>query len=328
MTAMMTALFGGTTPQWQPREVPVPEPGPGQVLVRAHAVSLNNADVQQLDSSFDPDAGKKTEYLAGYEFAGDIAAIGPGAETARVGDRVMGTTQGAFAQYVLADHRHVMPIPESVGYEEASALPTGLLTEHGALTRARFNSGQSVLITGATSSIGLTGVQMAKALGATLVIATTRSKAKEALLRKAGADTVIVTDGQDLMQTALDATGGEGVDVVLDHVGGQTFANCLPATRTDGHVVNIGRLGGPQSTIDLDALSYRHLHVRGVSFGFSRPEALGQVVAAVVDEVMPAVADGRIRPVIDSIHAFDRAHEAADRMRGHQAHGKIILAVP
>ncbi|MFJ1549331.1 alcohol dehydrogenase catalytic domain-containing protein [Streptomyces sp. NPDC088246] len=149
---MMAALFGGTAPHQETREVPVPEPGPGQVLVRAHAVSLNNAGVQQLDSSFAPAAGQRTEYLAGYEFADDIAATGPGAENVRIGDRVMGTTRGAFAQYILADHRHVMPIPESLGYDEASALPTSLLTEHGALTRARFQSGQSVLITGAPGS--------------------------------------------------------------------------------------------------------------------------------------------------------------------------------
>lgn len=328
MTEMMTALFGGTAPHWQTREVPVPEPGPGQVLVRARAVSLNNADVQQLDGFSAPDTGRRREYLAGYEFAGDIADTGPGADSVHIGDRVMGITQGAFAQYVLADHRHIMPIPETLGYDEASALPTGLLTEHGALTRARFRSGQSVLITGATSSIGLIGVQMAKATGAAHVIATTRSKTKEPLLRRSGADSVVVTDGQDLTQAVLDATGGEGADVVLDHVGGQTFADCLPATRVDGHVVNIGRLDGSRATIDLDALSYRHLHVRGVSFGFGRPEALGHVVAAAVEEVMPAVADHRIRPVVDSVHAFDRAHEAANRMRGHQAHGKIVLIVP
>lgn len=203
-----------------------------------------------------------------------------------------------------------MPIPETLGYDKASALPTGLLTEHGALTRARFQAGQSVLITGATSGIGLIGVQMAKALGASLVIATTRSPAREALLQKAGADRVI------------------GVDMVLDHVGGQTFADCLPATRVDGHLVNIGRLDRAESTIDLDALSYRHLHVRGVSFGFTRPEALGHVITALTDKVLPAVADSRIRPVIDSVHSFGQAHEAADRMRGHQAHGKIILTVP
>jgi NADPH2:quinone reductase len=193
---------------------------------------------------------------------------------------------------------------------------------------AGLQAGHTVLITGATSSIGLIGVQIAKVLRAATVIATTRSEAKEALLKKAGADTVIVTKDHDLTQAVLDATGGEGADVVLDHVGGQTFADCLPATRVDGHLINIGRLGQAESTIDLDTLSYRHLHVRGVSFGFSRPEALGHVIAALSGEIMAAVADSRIRPVIDSVYAFDQAHEAADRLRSHQAHGKIILTVP
>ncbi|MGW7239581.1 hypothetical protein [Streptomyces sp. NPDC054804] len=96
----------------------------------------------------------------------------------------------------------------------------------------------------------------------------------------------------------------------------------------DGHLANIGRLGQAESTIDLDVLSYRHLHVRGVSSGFSRPEVLGHVIAALRDEVMPAVADNRIHPAIDSVHACDQAHEAAERMRSHQAHGEIILTVP
>ncbi|MER7842248.1 zinc-binding dehydrogenase [Streptomyces sp. NPDC096040] len=111
-------------------------------------------------------------------------------------------------------------------------------------------------------------------------------------------------------------------------VGRAAVSAPLPATRVDGHLVNIGRLDQAKSTIDLDALSYRHLHVRGVSLGFSRPEALGHVIAALRDEVMPAVADNRIHPVIDSVHACDQAHEAAEGMRSHQAHGKIILTVP
>ncbi|MGW0583762.1 quinone oxidoreductase family protein, partial [Streptomyces sp. NPDC002920] len=269
MPVTMTALFGGIGPDWAPRQVPVPEPGPGQVVVRARAVALNNADASMLAAADPTSGGTGNEYQAGYEFAGEVIAIGDGVQAPAVGTRVMGTTPGSFAQYVLADHRHVLPVPDELGHEEACALPTGMLTEHGALSVAGFRAGRSVLITGATSSIGLIGVQIARALGASRIIATTRSAAKSELLKRAGADTVVVSGEQDLARAVLDATDGEGVDVALDHVGGQTFAACLPATRTDGAVVNIGRLDQAASTIDLDALSYRHLRVCGVSFGFT-----------------------------------------------------------
>lgn len=197
MTSTMTALFGGTGPDWAPRQVPVPQPGPGQIVVRARAVALNNADASMLAAADPTSGGTGKDYQAGFEFAGEVTAVGDGVDAPAIGSRVMGTTPGSFAQYVLADHRHVLPVPDELGHEEACALPTGMLTEHGALMVAGFQAGQSVLITGATSSIGLIGVQIAKALGADRIVATTRSAAKRDLLIRAGADTVVITDEQD-----------------------------------------------------------------------------------------------------------------------------------
>ncbi|MEU5598442.1 zinc-binding dehydrogenase [Streptomyces sp. NPDC020298] len=328
MTATMTALFGGTGPDWTPRQVPVPKPGPGQIVVRAHAVALNNADAAMLAAADPTAGGSGKEYQAGYEFAGEIAVVGDGVDTATVGQRVMGTTPASFAQYVAADHRHVLPIPDGLDFTEACALPTALLTEHGALTSGGYQPGQSLLITGATSSIGLIGVQIARALGAGPIVTTTRSAGKHSLLEQAGADTIVVTSEQDLTQAVLDATAGEGVDLALDHVGGQTFAACLPATKVDGTVVNVGRLDTAAATIDLDALSYRHLRVHGVSFGFTRAAELGAVIAAAGQDLLPAVADGRVRPLIDSILSFNTADQAVTRLRSHRALGKIVLTVP
>lgn len=328
MSENMTALFGGVGPDWELRQVPLPEPGPGQVVVRARAVAMNEADISMLDRA-DPTAGGSGEqYQAGFEFAGEVAALGRGVDDAEVGTRVMGTTPQSFAQHVLVDHRHITRVPDEVDFAEASALPTGLLTEHGSLRLGNFAPGQSVLITGGTSGVGLIGVQIAQALGADGVLATTRSADKHELLRQAGADVVVNTTTQNLTAAVLEATGGHGVDVVLDHVAGQTFADCLPATRVDGHVVNIGRLDRAESTIDLDALSYRHLRLVGVSFGFTRAEELAQVIAGLAPEVIPAVAQRRIRPVIDSTFELAQAKRAADRMRSNQAHGKIVLTMP
>jgi len=327
MPQSMIALFGGFGPDLLGREVPVRKPGPTQVLVRARAVALNNVDPQMLAQAYDVSTGTGTEYLAGYEFAGDVVSVGPDVKGVEVGRRVMGTTPRSFAQYVACDHRHLIRVPDGLGYEQACALTTGLLTEYGALRRGGFVRGSSVAVTGATSGIGLIGIQVAKVLGATTVIGTTRSQARARLLRHAGADVAIVTSTQAVSQALLDATGGRGVDMVLDHVGGQILASCLPGTGDGGSVINIGRLGGAEALIDLDALSHRHLTLRGVSFGFDPPEQIGDVIAALAHDVMPAVADGRIRPVIDAVLPFDQANDAIARVRGGRAEGKVVLTM-
>ena len=270
MTETMRALVAGRGPEWVLAEVSVPQLGPGQVLIRNRASATNNADLPMLAEAAPGGGETNSEFVAGFEYAGEIAAVGEDTGDWQVGDAVMGTFPSAFAEYLVADHRYVLPRPEGLEPEVACALPTALLTEFGALTVAGFTSGQSVLITGATTGIGMIGVQIVKTLGASRVIATTRSAAKRELLADLGADTVIVTGEEDLTEATLVATDGAGADVVLDHVAGDTFAQCLPATAEDGHVVNIGRLDGPVSTINLDSLSYRHLTVHGVSFGFSR----------------------------------------------------------
>jgi len=327
MTDTMRALVGGIGPEWVLEEVPVPQPGPGEVLIRNRAAATNNADIPMLAEADPTHGGHGKAFIAGFEYAGEVAALGEGVDTWQVGDAVMGSIPSAFAEYVIADHRFVLPRPEGLDPQIACALPTGLLTEHGALTTAGFTAGQSVLITGASTAIGLIGAQMVKALGASHVIGTTRSSAKRALLTDAGVDTVIVTGEQDLTAATLAATDGKGVDVVLDHIAGQTFADCLPATKEDGHVVNIGRLDGAESTINLDHLSYRHLTVHGVSFGFTRDWEMAGIIAGLLPEVIPAVARGEIRPVIDHTVELTQVQRVADRLRSGEAVGKIVLTL-
>ena len=328
MTDTMRALVGGIGPDWVLEEVPVPQPGPGQVLIRNRAAATNNADIPMLTGADPTAGGHGRKYIAGFEYAGEVAALGEGVDTWQIGDAVMGSIPSAFAEYVVTDHRFVLPRPEGLDPEIACALPTGLLTEHGALTTAGFTAGQSVLITGASTAIGLIGAQMVTALGASQVIGTTRSSAKRDLLTGVGVDSVIVTGEQDLTEATLAATDGRGVDVVLDHVAGQTFADCLRATKEDGHVVNIGRVSGPTSTIDIDHLSYRHLTVHGVSFGFTRDWEMSAVIAGLLPEVLPAVARGEIRPVIDLTVEFTQFQRAADRLRSGEALGKIVITLP
>ncbi|MGI6796696.1 quinone oxidoreductase family protein [Gordonia sihwensis] len=325
MTETMRALVSGRGPEWILADAALPEPGPGQVLIRNRAAATNNADLPMLAEADPTRGGHGREFIAGFEYAGEIAALGEDAGDWQVGDPVMGTFPSAFADYLIADHRFVLPRPEGLAADIACALPTALLTEFGALTVAGFVPGRSALITGATTGIGLVGVQMAKVLGASSVVATTRTAGKRELLAGLGADTVIVTGDEDLTQATLAATGGKGADVVLDHVAGETFAQCLPATAEDGHVVNIGRLAGPASTIDLDALSYRHLTVHGVSFGFSRDWETVPILESLSADVLPAVARGEIQPVIDSVVDVADFQQVAERLRSGKAVGKAVL---
>ena len=217
--------------------------------------------------------------------------------------------------------------PEGLDPTIACALPVGLSTEYGALAKAEFTAGQSVLITGASTGIGLLGAQIAQALGASTVLGTTRSPGKRDLLTGAGVDTAIVTGDDDLSEAVSTATDGLGVDLVLDHVAGAMFAACLPLIRHDGRIVNIGRLGGAASTTDIDDLSYRNLTVYGVSFGASRPVELGSNLIGLEAEIIPAVVAGRIRPVIDQTLSWDEHAAAAQRLHSGEARGKIVLTV-
>lgn len=320
----MRALVGGVGRDWVMRDVPVPEAGAGEVLVRVRAAGLNRADLLMLQGIY---PGTRAEFTAGSEVAGEVAAVGAGVTGLAEGARVMGGTRGAFAEYALVDRRRLMPVPEALDWAEAAALPVGLETEHDALVQAGFTAGQSVVVLGATSSVGLVGVQLAKALGATPVVATTTSARKAAALAGAGADLVVNTADDDLAEAVTAATGGTGADIVLDHVGGQAFAAAFLATRIGGTIVNIGRLAGPESTVDLNDLAFRRLRVIGTTFSVRTQDERAAVTAALVPDVLPALSAGRIRPVIDRVVPFTDATAAADHMRSNQAVGKIVLSM-
>jgi NADPH:quinone reductase-like Zn-dependent oxidoreductase len=329
VTDKMTALVGGVGPDWVFEKREVPTVGAGQILIRVRAASLNRADLYMLEGSYSPNSKTSNTYVAGLELAGEVAAVGTDVQGLAVGDRVSGAGLGAFAPYALLDHRHAIAAPDSLSWTDAAALPVGLATEHDSLvTQAGFTAGQRVLVVGATSSIGLIAVQLAKALGADTVVATTTSDSKKQALLGAGADVVINTRSEDLARAVNAATGGRGVDVVLDHVGGQLFAETLPATRTGGTIVNIGRLAGAQATINLDHLSFRRLRVLGTTFSVRTPDELANVCAALIPDVMNAVATGQIRPIVDRVFPFERAIAAAEYLRSNQATGKVVLTMP
>lgn len=290
---------------------PVPTPGADEVAVAPSAWGLNNGDLRAEPGG-----------IAGFEFAGTISAVGEGVDPALVGTRVMGLTGGAFADVVVAHRRHVVAIPEGLTDEAAASLTTAVMTEQGALNAADVKEGDTVLITGATSGIGLMGIRLAKLRGAALVIATTRSEERKGILLDAGADLAVAGDYVD---EVLEATGGEGVDIVLDHVGGEALGRAVDAARSGGLVLSVGRLAGDEGVVNLMTLARRHVTLRSVSYGFSDPEIIGEILDTLSDRVLPAFADGTLTPAIDSVHSFADAPGAFARLASGDGAGKVVL---
>ncbi|GEM35050.1 quinone oxidoreductase [Nocardia neocaledoniensis NBRC 108232] len=320
MSNTMRALLTGTG-ALRAASVPVPVATADQLLIRVAAVSFNNAD---LDADASADG---VERVAGYEFSGEVIAAGDDAGAGLVGQRVMGTAPSAFAEYVVAHRRHVVPVPGAVPATEAAALPVALFTEHGALTVAGLRPGESVLVTATSSALGLIGAQVARVLGAGRVLGSTRSPGKRALLERAGVDVALCADGADLADEVLAATRGAGAEVVLDHIGGAMLAVAIESAALAGRVVSVGRLGGAEATIDLFALARRRVGVHSVSYGFAVPAVIGEQLDALGPVVLPAVADGRISATVDSVYPFGEADTARQRLRGGAAEGKVVLTL-
>ncbi|WP_228389190.1 zinc-binding dehydrogenase [Cumulibacter manganitolerans] len=326
--ATMRALVGGLGPDWELHSVPRPTAGPGEVLIEVAAAGLNRADLLRLRGTYNAALTKPGTFIGGLECAGRVIEAGPGVIGVDLGQAVMAASGGTLAEYVAVDHRHVLPVPDGVPLVEAASLMVGLATEHDALvTQGGFRAGQSVLVLGGASSVGLLGIQLAKAFDASLVIATTRSPAKVRALADAGADVVLDTGFDSFTAEVLRHTASTGVDVVLDHLGGRPLAGSVAATRVGGTIINIGRLTGPESTINVDDLAFRRIRLQGTTFSVRTAEERAGVYAALRPAVLPAVAQGRIRAVVDRVLPMDEAKAAADYMRSNRASGKVVLTI-
>lgn len=322
----MRALIGGAGPDWQLRDIEPPSQL-GAARVQVMAAGVNRADLYALEGTYTANSQESGEFTAGVEVAGIVEISSPLGAHLTAGTRVMGITAGAFADQALCDPRLLVEIPDGVTFEQAAALPVGLITEHDALvTQGGFTAGDSVLIVGGTSAVGLIGIQVAKALGAGTVIATTTSEDKRAALVDAGADVTVNTRTEDLAEAVLAATDGDGADITLDHVGGELFAALPKATAVGGAIISIGRLGGTATTLDLDAVAFRRQRLIGTTFSIRTRTELAGVVAALTPAVLPAVAAGKITARIDATYPPERASEAAQRLRDNAAIGKSVLS--
>jgi len=298
------------------REVPRPEARPGQLLVRVRAASLNRGEFLRAHGLTKPGAPKP----AGSDGAGEVEGTG---------ERVMGRLPGAFAEYALMDKHDLIPVPKNLSWEEAAAVPITFMVVHDMLLeQGNLKAGEWLLVTGVSSGVGVAALQAAKALGAK-VIGTSGSAEKLARLKNLGLDVGIQTRKADFHDAVMQATGGKGVDLVVNNVGGTVFAECLRCLGFQGRLATVGYLDGTmKSEIDLDALHSKRLKLFGVSNKLRNGESRAVTVQGFTRDFLPLFASGKLKPLIDRVYDFKDLPEAKARMEADAQVGKLVVRIP
>ncbi|WP_137890405.1 zinc-binding dehydrogenase [Ramlibacter sp. 2FC] len=298
---------------------PRPAPNPNEILVRTRAIGVNRIDLHSLTAPADQ--------IIGMEWSGEVVEVGAECRGFSVGDRVMGTGPAAYAEYVVTDYGRAAPIPKAdIDWAAAASSMLGLQTMHDALvTRGRLRPGQAVLMQGAASVMGLIGMQIAKALGAGLVLGTSGHAERRSKLRDFGCDVSIDSSQDDWSRKVLDATNGNGADIVIDNVSGAAFNQCMAAAALEGRLVNVGRLGGATAAFDFNLHALRRLEYIGVTFRTRSVEQVRTLNSLMFADLRQMLTEGGPRVPIAGRFAFDDAVRALETLRRSEHFGKLVL---
>jgi NADPH:quinone reductase len=325
MTAIAIRAPGGPE-VLVPERRPLPRLADGEVLVKVKAAGVNRPDVMQRQGLYPPPAGATD--IPGLEIAGEVVALGPGATRWELGDEVMAlVVGGGYAEYCPAHESHALPLPRGLTPIEAAAIPETFFTVwHNAFQRGRLQAGETLLVHGGSSGIGTAAIQLAKAFGAR-VVTTAGSAEKCDACRQLGADVAVNYKAQDFVAATKAATDGKGADVVLDMVGGDYIERNYEAAAVEGRIVQIAVQSSAKATVDFRRIMLKRLTHTGSTLRARSVPDKGAIARAVEQHVLPLIAAGKVRPVIDSTFPLAQASAAHARMEASAHTGKIVLVV-
>jgi NADPH2:quinone reductase len=308
------------------RDTPKVAPRQGQVSVKVEANALNRVDLAMASGEMHGARGGVGTVL-GSEWSGVVDAVGPDVTEFAVGDRVMGGSASSFAEYVCVHAAHVLKIPDAnMSFEEAACFPVAMRTMHNAIvTAGQLQAGETVLIQGASSGVGLLGMQIAKVMGAKAVIGSSTDPERRAKLADYGADLAIDSRDPAWVDQVVDYTMGQGVELVVDQVSGGLVNGNMRAAKLKGRIVNVGRLGGTRSEFNADLHAMRRLTYIGVTFRTRTLDEVAEINRLAVADLWGPLSSGQLKLPIDSVFPFNEVDQALGRMQRNQHFGKIVL---
>jgi NADPH2:quinone reductase len=309
-----------------PARRPVPVPSAGEILIRVRAAGVNRPDALQRAGSYAPPPGASD--LPGLEAAGEVAAVGPGVSAWTVGDPVCALLPGGgYAEYVVTAADHALPVPAGLDMVAAAGLCETLFTVwSNVFVRGRLAAGESFLVHGGSSGIGTTAIQLARLRGAR-VFATAGSEAKCRACLDLGAEMAVNYRAADFVAAVREATGGRGVDLILDMVGGDYLPRNVKALAMDGRLVMIAQLRGASAELNFAQVMVKRLTITGSTLRPQSVEAKARIAADLRREVWPLIEAGRMAPVLDRTYPLEEAAAAHARMESSEHVGKIILTM-
>ena len=326
----MKAIFAVPGPDggvFEYRDIPVPSPDAGEVLVAIRAAGTNRGELIQRPLLRTSNPALRP-IRAGIEFAGEIAALGDGVSGWQTGERVMGRGLGCYAEFTVVNQRALMRIPDGMEFAEAAAIPNVFVTAHDAIvTAAAVGAGESVMVTAGPSGVGTAALQIARLLKATPVIATTRSAGKSSALRTLGADQVVDVSSAQWLEHVLEDTHKSGVDAIIDQVGGPMLADNIRLLAIRGRLVSVGRNAGRIGECDLDEVARKRASIIGVTFRTRSPEEALQCSERFAAQMLGALSDGQLKPTLHRTFPFGRIVDAHAYMLSDAQIGKIVLLI-